>query len=341
MQNDNPSIVAQELKKPKFGIPAIFAVCVGFSTGVVAPETLTASAGGSDRAPIVVYQASQVSSPAASPTPSPATPPRTAAASPAQSREVNTPVADAANWRDQARAGAPYQANGTWYVPTAEPGFAETGTAGVYPTGRNGRATASGEVFDAEAFTAAHTTLPLPGLVQVTNLENGRTIVVRLNDRGPFDGGNMITLSPAAARALASGASTRVHVRYIGEAPRLLPETTAALGRLESQNATLQPSASVRGVERVTPTVYVAPSQANVRAVGRFVQAGSFGDRANAERLAGSLSGAGGVRLDVVEVGGRAITRVLVGPFATRAAADAARQSVAATVSDARVVELR
>ena len=126
------------------------------------------------------------------------------------------------DWLERERVGPPYEANGRWYVPTPEPGYSESGSASWYGPQFHGQRTASGEVFDQEALTAAHPTLPIPSLVQVTNLENGREIIVRVNDRGPFVGERLIDLSHGAATVLGfeQAGHAQVHVRYLGPAPR-------------------------------------------------------------------------------------------------------------------------
>ena len=117
----------------------------------------------------------------------------------------------------------PYQIRGHWYHPAEDPDYEEVGMASWYGPGFDGRPTATGERFDQNALTAAHKTLPLPGLVEVTNLDNGRTVVLRLNDRGPFVDGRIIDLSRGAANELGllQRGVGRVRVRYLGPAPRL------------------------------------------------------------------------------------------------------------------------
>ena len=100
------------------------------------------------------------------------------------------------------KTGAPYQVGGIWYVPHDQPNYDETGIASWYGDAFNMKATANGEIFDMNQFSAAHTTLPLPSMVEVTNLENGRKLTVRVNDRGPFVGGRVIDLSTGAAGAI-------------------------------------------------------------------------------------------------------------------------------------------
>lgn len=97
---------------------------------------------------------------------------------------------------------APYQVNGVWYYPKVDYGYDETGTASWYGPGFDGKMTSDGEVYDMNGLTAAHKTLPLPSVVQVTNLQNGRAVQLRVNDRGPFVDGRMIDLSRRAAQLL-------------------------------------------------------------------------------------------------------------------------------------------
>ena len=96
----------------------------------------------------------------------------------------------------------PYQIRGRWYQPAEQPDYDEVGLASWYGEQFHGRPTANGEMFDMHALTAAHKTLPLPSLVEVTNLANGRRIVLRVNDRGPFVDDRIIDLSRGAAEAL-------------------------------------------------------------------------------------------------------------------------------------------
>ncbi|MBJ7486665.1 septal ring lytic transglycosylase RlpA family protein, partial [Brevundimonas sp.] len=116
-----------------------------------------------------------------------------------------------------------YQIRGRWYQPEEQPAYDQVGLASWYGDQFNGRPTATGERFDMHGLTAAHKTLPLPGLVEVTNLANGRRVVLRVNDRGPFVDDRIIDLSRGAAEALdmLSRGVGEVRVRYLGRAPRL------------------------------------------------------------------------------------------------------------------------
>ena len=119
------------------------------------------------------------------------------------------------------KIGDPYQVAGIWYVPKDQPNYDETGIASWYGDAFNMQPTANGEIFDMNAISGAHTTLPLPSIVEVTNLDNGRKLRVRVNDRGPFVGGRVIDLSRAAAHELGydQAGLARVRVRYVGPAP--------------------------------------------------------------------------------------------------------------------------
>jgi len=119
------------------------------------------------------------------------------------------------------KIGAPYKVGGRWYNPREQPDYDRIGTASWYGSDFHGRSTANGEIYDMNALTAAHPTLPLPSYAYVTNLSNGRTILVRVNDRGPYVGDRVIDLSKASARMLGlHGRGTgRVRVRYAGPAP--------------------------------------------------------------------------------------------------------------------------
>jgi rare lipoprotein A len=116
----------------------------------------------------------------------------------------------------------PYTIKGVRYTPRHDPDYQETGLASWYGGHHHGRPTATGERFDMNAVSAAHKTLPLPSVVEVKNLENGRKIKVRVNDRGPFVDGRIIDLSKAAARELGllEQGVAKVRVRYLGPADR-------------------------------------------------------------------------------------------------------------------------
>lgn len=119
------------------------------------------------------------------------------------------------------KLGSPYVIKGVRYVPRNDPNYNRVGKASWYGDQFHGRLTANGEVFDANRISAAHKTLPLPSFVRITNLDNGRSIVARVNDRGPFVTGRIIDVSRAGARKLGflRQGTARVRVTYVGAAP--------------------------------------------------------------------------------------------------------------------------
>ena len=117
--------------------------------------------------------------------------------------------------------GRPYTIGGRTFVPTANPqGYSVVGTASWYGDAFHGRRTANGEIFDKGSISAAHPTLPLPSYVRVTNLKNGRSMIVRVNDRGPYHGGRVMDVSQRVAEALAfkTEGTGRIRIDYVGRA---------------------------------------------------------------------------------------------------------------------------
>ena len=114
------------------------------------------------------------------------------------------------------KVGTPYQIKNVWYYPKIDYEYNETGIASWYGPNFHQKLTANGEIFDQNALTAAHRTLPMPSIVRVTNLENGRSLIVRINDRGPFAHGRIIDLSRRSAQLLGFArkgtAKTRVRI---------------------------------------------------------------------------------------------------------------------------------
>jgi len=119
------------------------------------------------------------------------------------------------------RVGKPYTVAGRIYVPEEDPNYRAEGMASWYGDDFHGRLTANGEVFDMTALTAAHPTLPIPSYARVTNIRNGKSLIVRVNDRGPYHGNRLIDVSNKAAELLEfkSNGVARVRVEYVGRAP--------------------------------------------------------------------------------------------------------------------------
>jgi rare lipoprotein A len=198
----------------------------------------------------------------------------------------------------------PYTVMGRTYTPMAAPGpYRAQGIASWYGKRYHGQPTASGEMYDMFAMTAAHPILPIPSYARVTNLGTGKSVVVRINDRGPFRSDRLIDLSYVAAWKLGvlDGGSTRVEVRS------LIPgDTAVAVAQRPLPAATVEPAAA-----SFPPSPPLAP--------GFYVQLGAFGMRDNAEAFArrvraeiGDLPGL----LNVFTQG--SVYRVQAGPFSLR-----------------------
>jgi rare lipoprotein A len=117
--------------------------------------------------------------------------------------------------------GRPHYTNGRWFTPRHEPNYDRTGTVTWYGASFRGRKTANGEIFDHQRLTMAHPTLPLPSYVEVTNLENGRRLILRANDRGPFIKNRLADISERAATYLGfrKQGTAQARVRYLRPAP--------------------------------------------------------------------------------------------------------------------------
>jgi len=270
---------------------------------------------------------------------------------------------------------APYQVGGIWYVPHDQPHYDETGIASWYGDAFNLKATANGETFDMNQFSAAHTTLPLPSMVEVTNLDNGRKLTLRVNDRGPFVGGRIIDLSHAAAQELGydRAGTAHVRVRYLGPAPLGGPDMGLRYARsllspgssppgsptarrpadeviFEEASAAPKPvTPLVRPPQAVSisalaplaparPTTLDAP-RSGATSQGFRIQAGAFSDQENAKRAAAQLSSNGAANIEPFDHGGVTYYRVYLPGPSDEAEAYAVRDRVAASgFADARVV---
>ena len=138
----------------------------------------------------------------------------------ASERIVKSAFAPVPRGGGRAVVGKPYKINGRWYKPRHQPNYNKTGIASWYGPNFHGRKTANGEVYDQTALSAAHPTLPLPSYVRVKNISNGRSVIVRVNDRGPFHKTRIIDLSYRTAELLGTraGGLAKVQVKYIGRA---------------------------------------------------------------------------------------------------------------------------
>lgn len=202
---------------------------------------------------------------------------------------------------------SPYVVLGRRYhVMDSAEGYVERGVASWYGTKFHGRPTSSFEPYDMYAFTAAHKTLPLPTFARVTNLENGRSVMVRINDRGPFHADRLIDLSYAAAVKLG------IHIRGTGpvEVEAIVPPGMHR-GVADAPASARQPAGTSRPGAPVP-----APAPILVEAGDVLLQVGSFAERDNARRVQQRLEDAGirQVRIQRAEVGRSTVYRVRIGP---------------------------
>ena len=216
------------------------------------------------------------------------------------------------------KVGEPYKIAERWYRPKAYEHFSETGIASWYGHKFHSRQTANGEVFNMYVMTAAHRVLPMPSVVRVTDLGNGRNVIVRINDRGPYANERIIDLSLAAAEKLGYRRKgvTRVKVELLPELSRRVARIARSGGGARQQDRLV--AAFVRG-GGVRPGVY-------------YVQAGTFRDRGNAETMARRLRRHfDGVRVHTSTANnGRVLHRVRIGPEDTRQSARALQARVKA-----------
>ncbi len=221
------------------------------------------------------------------------------------------------------KIGRPYRIAGQWYKPKEQFDLVQSGVASWYGPGFHGRLTANGERYDMHAFTAAHRTLQLPSVVRVKNLENGKAIIVRVNDRGPYIDGRVIDLSRKAAEALDvhEKGLANVQVTVLPEHSRriaLMARSGASVGEMDDLIGALNTnpqSVKPLSVEPPRPPVRVAEA----RAPGTlFLQAAAFSSEDYAERARTMLRSVGPVLITEYARGDRTLYRVRVGPYADR-----------------------
>jgi rare lipoprotein A len=270
------------------------------------------------------------------------------------------------------KVGKPYQINGVWYYPSEDYAYDETGIASWYGPDFHGKYTANGDIFDQNGLSAAHRTLPMPSIVRVTNLENGRSIELKINDRGPFAHGRILDLSKHAAELLGMDlqGTARVRVQIMADESRQLAlqlksgdtPPIAAAPRIavaaESLPAPKGREAPPPKSKQSTPTpIPAAPVVASApinedqllanqavqlvapRTTQIYIQAGAFQRFDNANRTSAALKGVGAPVISQVQTKGGALFRVRLGPLGSVADADALLEKVIASgYPDARVV---
>lgn len=192
------------------------------------------------------------------------------------------------------KVGNPYKVEGQWYgpyVPPPDEEFTETGMASWYGDDFHGKLTANGELFDKDQMTAAHKTLPLPSMVRITNLNNGRSALVRVNDRGPFIGNRIIDVSEKAARELGMFRKGVAKVKI-----KLDKEATAEM--LEKEGYTKQ-------------------AKYYEKKPKKFVQTGAYNVYGSAKKQTAVLKKVAPVKIETVNTDDKKLYRVKLGPFAS------------------------
>ena len=256
------------------------------------------------------------------------------------------------------KIGNPYQVGGVWYYPERDLAYDETGIGSWYGDEFAGRLTANGEIFDPDMVTAAHKTLPMPSVVRVTNLDNGKSLVVRINDRGPFVAGRVIDLSREAARLIGyrDQGIARVRVQVLAEQtlrleklaksgnfaeitgdvvamptvavveqPEVSMTATSSTGKIVNSDAE---DDNVSALEllarsRVGEVITVAPIRTQL-----WVQVGAFYAQANASNVLAKIEAVGTGQVSPVDVSGQTLHRVRIGPLISVEAADRALDGV-------------
>ncbi len=169
------------------------------------------------------------------------------------------------------RVGSPYMVAGRLYVPELDPHYRAEGLASWYGDDFHGRSTANGEIFDLNAISAAHPTMPLPSYARVTNLRNGRSLIVRVNDRGPYAANRILDVSKHAAQLLGfiDRGTTMVRVEYVGPAQldgsddRLLEATLR-----QDEPAPVPGAVKLAAATRIVPLAMTVPSRARIASTG-------------------------------------------------------------------------
>lgn len=255
------------------------------------------------------------------------------------------------------KVGKPYKVAGVWYYPKVDWNYDQTGIASWYGPNFHKKTTANGELFDQWSVSAAHKTLPLPSVVRVTDLDNGRSLVVRVNDRGPFKPGRIIDLSRRAAQLLGfeRKGTARVRVQILPYQSQIVAarakartggtsfaqtagtQLTAANSPIKSAPVTSKPvitrslpalgapslHAPLPGAVRpLADTTNSVVTQGPASKTHLYIQAGAFSDIVNARRVKFRLNNLGVVKITSVPVNGKMLFRVRLGPINNVAEAD-------------------
>lgn len=259
------------------------------------------------------------------------------------------------------KVGKTYRVGAKWYTPRENYSYDETGIASWYGPQFHGKRTANGEVFDQHALTAAHPTLQIPSLVRVTNLENGRSAVLRVNDRGPFAKGRLIDISKQGANVLgfAGKGTARVRVQVLERESRIVadaarkgypPHIQMAMAFRRNAEAVEHVRVASTELPPIPATNHVSPRDIDdlnkqlfrkypVSPTNIFVQVGSFTNANNAQYVRQKLAGMGNVNIYPTRINGQTFNRVRIGPLRSVEQADGVLgRAVAAGYGNARII---
>jgi rare lipoprotein A len=255
------------------------------------------------------------------------------------------------------RANKPYTALGQRYVPmTAYSPYKKQGVASWYGKRYHGKKTSSGEVYDMYAMSAAHPTLPLPSYARVTNPVNGRSVIVRINDRGPFKHDRLIDLSYAAAYKLrlSGQGSGWVEVEAIDTSPQALQNggnfaKTGSEQGLNSNDVQINPATPANSPTANPEPVAVTAPATNTSASGQaiagmqyFVQAGAFKSEINGNMLQKKIQSLElAENVGIANVYNNGLYRVRLGPYANKAEADASAAQIRKRLNISAIVQLQ
>ncbi|MBP9694027.1 MAG: septal ring lytic transglycosylase RlpA family protein [Alphaproteobacteria bacterium] len=258
------------------------------------------------------------------------------------------------------KVGNPYKIESRTYTPKEDFSYQEEGVASWYGPGFHGKRTANGEVFDQHDITAAHRTLQLPCIARVTNLDNGRQIEVRINDRGPFKKDRIIDLSKKSAQLLGVhlNGTARVRVEVVKDKSMQIAES-AKKGIIENpiqyaEAEQVKPAEAIQTKSQPIQTASADPvarqvastSQTTTSSVsaaapsGIYIHAGSFQQMDNAQKVTQLYKDFGKVNIETVTVNQKNFHRVLIGPFENQDRAQMVLSSIESAGGEAKLVSL-
>lgn len=227
------------------------------------------------------------------------------------------------------KIGKPYKIMGKWYYPQEDYGYSEVGMASWYGKDFHAKKTANGENYDMNALTAAHRTLPLPSIVKVTNLENGRSLVLRVNDRGPYVKNRIIDISKRGAQLLGYQAQgvAKVRVEVLEEESKALKAALLGQDYKLPSSATRPAKVAAASGKSSKPLElkgagYVGAGAISYPKDSWFVQAGAYSKQSAAQNLSRQLDKYGATNIYYVTVNGQQFYRVRLGPYAHKQEAE-------------------